>query len=132
MILLTLMSSTAYLSVAFQGRSSLFLTTAVEGFINGAQSAFLDELVVTIFGENMRSMVLAGTQISYTVGSGISSMMIATLYDKAAKQQLSKLPMVGNLNQCIGKNCYSLSFTLLGVFKSLSLVPLIKLWNSIG
>lgn len=126
------MSSTAYLSLAFQGRPSLFLSTAAEGFISGAQSAFLDELVETIFGENMRSMVLGGTQISYTAGSGISSMIIATLYDKEAKQQLSKFPTVGNLNHCIGKNCYSLSFTLLAVFKSLSLVPLIKLWNSIG
>ncbi|KAJ4971036.1 hypothetical protein NE237_004135 [Protea cynaroides] len=132
MTLTLLLSGVGYLLIAIPFPGSLYLASIIIGFTFGAQLTLLFAIISELFGLKYYSTLFNCGQLASPLGSYVLNVRIAgKLYDREALKQLAKKGLdrssVKELN-CIGKQCYRLSFlvlvcvSLLGAFVSFILV----------
>ena len=130
--LILLLSCVGHLLIAFNVKNGLYLASIVIGFSFGAQWPILFAVISEIFGLKYYSTLYNFGSVASPIGLYILNVRVAGhLYDKEADRQmtaLGKKRIHGEELNCIGVECYKLSFiiitavTLVGSLVSVILV----------
>ncbi|CAL0316441.1 unnamed protein product [Lupinus luteus] len=133
MLTLTLLlSCVGHLLIAFDVKDGLYVASVIIGFCFGAQWPLIFAIISEIFGLKYYATLYNFGTVASPLGLYVLNVKITGhLYDKEAKEQLAALGIQRKEGQelnCVGVNCFKLSFiimtavTLFGAVVSLVLV----------
>ncbi|KAG9456815.1 hypothetical protein H6P81_001323 [Aristolochia fimbriata] len=127
--LILLLSCVGHLLIAFAVPNSLYVASVIIGFCFGAQWPLLFAIISEIFGLKYYSTLYNFGSVASPIGSYILNVRVAGhLYDREALKQQGIRSKSGDDLDCVGSQCFKLSFiiitavTLLGAFVSMILV----------
>ncbi|TKY50803.1 NUCLEAR FUSION DEFECTIVE 4 [Spatholobus suberectus] len=127
-----LLSCVGHLLIAFDVPNGLYAASVIIGFCFGAQWPLLFAIISELFGLKYYATLYNFGSVASPLGLYVLNvLMTGHVYDKEAKKQLTALGLERKKGQelnCIGVNCYKLSFvvitaaTFFGVIVSVILV----------
>ncbi|XP_077233414.1 protein NUCLEAR FUSION DEFECTIVE 4-like [Tasmannia lanceolata] len=127
--LILLLSCVGHILIAFGVPNSLYISSVIIGFCFGAQWPILFAIISELFGLKYYSTLYNFGGVASPIGSYLLNVRVAGhLYDKEAAKQMAVLGVQGGDKNCVGVQCFRLSFiiitavTLFGSLISLILV----------
>ncbi|XP_068649261.1 protein NUCLEAR FUSION DEFECTIVE 4-like [Aristolochia californica] len=127
--LILLLSCVGHLLIAFAVPNSLYVASVIIGFCFGAQWPLLFAIISEIFGLKYYSTLYNFGSVASPIGSYILNVRVAGhLYDREAMKQQSITHKTREDMDCVGSQCFKLSFiiitaaTMLGAIVSIILV----------
>ncbi|XP_062016181.1 protein NUCLEAR FUSION DEFECTIVE 4-like [Rosa rugosa] len=117
MTFMLVLSSIAYLFIAFPFTGSVYMASVMIGVSFGAQLTLLFTIISELFGLKYYATLFNCGQLASPLGSYILNVRVTgMLYDREALKVLAKKGMTRSSVKelvCIGSQCYRLSFTIL-------------------
>ncbi|KAK1571243.1 hypothetical protein Q3G72_013896 [Acer saccharum] len=117
--LILLFSCAGHLLIAFNVPSGLYIASIIIGFCFGAQWPLLFAIISEIFGLKYYSTLYNFGAVASPIGSYLLNVRVAgNLYDKEAEKQMAasgKIRKAGEDLDCIGVECFKLSFIIISV-----------------
>ncbi|KAM5584265.1 protein NUCLEAR FUSION DEFECTIVE 4-like [Rosa sericea] len=117
MTFMLVLSSIAYISIAFPFPGSVYMASVMIGVSFGAQLTLLFTIISELFGLKYYATLFNCGQLASPLGSYILNVRVTgMLYDREALKVLAKKGMTRSSVKelvCIGSQCYRLSFTIL-------------------
>lgn len=112
-----LLSCVGHLLIAFSVPNSLYLSSVIIGFCNGAQLSLLFAIISEIFGLKYYATLYNVGALSSPVGSYLLNVKVAgSFYDKEAVKQLEDRGLVRKAGQeltCHGLRCFRMAFIII-------------------
>ncbi|KAH7512015.1 uncharacterized protein LOC107431968 [Ziziphus jujuba] len=112
-----LLSCVGHLLIAFSVPNSLYLTSMIVGFCNGAQLSLLFTIISEIFGLRYYATLYNVGALSSPLGSYIFNVKVAgSFYDKEALKQMEARGLVRKAGQeltCHGLRCFRMAFVII-------------------
>ncbi|XP_050370628.1 protein NUCLEAR FUSION DEFECTIVE 4-like [Argentina anserina] len=117
MTFMLILSSIAYMSIAFPFPGSIYMASVMIGVSFGAQLTLLFTIISELFGLKYYATLFNCGQLASPLGSYILNVKVTGwLYDQEALKALTKKGMTRSSVKeliCIGAQCYRISFTIL-------------------
>ncbi|KAI5322451.1 hypothetical protein L3X38_031523 [Prunus dulcis] len=117
MTFMLVLSSLAYLSIAFPFPGSVYVASVIIGVSFGAQLTLLFTIISELFGLKYYATLFNCGQLASPLGSYILNVKVTgMLYDREALKQLAEKGLTRSSVKeltCLGGQCYRLSFSIL-------------------